>query len=75
LSIIVEGLDELFQAISDFARLGIVKWKATLISPFELTAYQRACKKAKIPIVLEKKKKIISDEAFRILYGKGGEKE
>jgi len=46
-----------------------------LISPFELTAYQRACKKAKIPIVLEKKKKITSDEAFRILYGKGGEKE
>ncbi|MQY65004.1 MAG: hypothetical protein GH147_00755 [Clostridia bacterium] len=46
-----------------------------MISPFELTAYQRACKKAKIPIVLEKKKKITSDEAFRILYGKGGEKE
>jgi len=71
LSIIVEGLSELFQAMGDFARLGIVNWTATSISASGLYAYQRACRKARVPIVLERKRKIDSDEAFRILYGKG----
>ena len=65
--IIAKNLAELFEMFYQFNLLSIFIYKARRID--HMTWYQEACRKAGAVISLEKKKKIDSDTAIRMIYG------
>ena len=65
--IVVKSIEELLRAFMEFDLLSIFIYSAKEIQ--QMTRYQEACRKAGAVIMLERKKKIDSDEAVQLIYG------
>jgi len=65
--IIAKSIEELMTMFFDFNKLSICIFSAKVVD--SITNYQRACRKEGAVIVLERKKKINSEEAVQLIYG------